>query len=49
MEIIDRKEQVLRNTVIPLLKVMCMSHGIKKSTWEMEDSMKKQYPHLFGK
>ena len=48
MEIIDRKEQVLRNKSIPLVKVMWMSHGIKEATWDTEESMKKKYPHLFG-
>ena len=47
VQIVDRKDQVLRNKVIPLVKVMWMNHGIEEATWEREDQIQTQYPHLF--
>ena len=34
MEILDRKEQVLRRRVIPLVKVCWVNHIAEKATWE---------------
>ena len=34
MQIVDRREQILRNNVIPLVKVLWGNHGIKEATWE---------------
>ena len=28
-------------------KVLWMNHGREEATWEREDQMKTQYPHLF--
>ena len=36
MHIVDRKEQILLNKVIPLVKVLWGNHGIKEATWESE-------------
>ena len=36
MQIVDRREQILRNKVIPLVKVLWGNHGIKEATWESE-------------
>ena len=47
VKIVDRKDQVLRNKVIPLVKVLWMSHDIEEATLEREDQMQTQYPHLF--
>ena len=47
VQIIDRKDQVLQNKVIPLVKVLWMNHGKVEAKWECEDQMKTQYPHLF--
>ena len=47
VQIVDRKDQVLRNKVIPLVKVLRMNHGREEATWEREDQMQTQYPHLF--
>ena len=48
IQIVDRKDQVLRNKVIPLVKVLWMNHGREEATWEREDQMQTQYPHLFS-
>ena len=47
VHIVDRKDQVLQNKVIPLVKVLWMNHGREEATWEREDQMQTQYPHLF--
>ena len=47
IQILDRKDQVLRTKVIPLVKVLWRSHSIKEATWETEESMRRDYPHLF--
>ncbi|KAK1384899.1 hypothetical protein POM88_022634 [Heracleum sosnowskyi] len=48
MEIIDRKEQVLRNKVIKLVRVVWRNHNVEESTWELESEMLERYPHLFS-
>ena len=36
MQIVDRKEKILRNKIIPLVKVLWGNQGIKEATWESE-------------
>ena len=47
VEILDRRDQVLRNKVISLVKVQWRNHGVKEATWEPEAQMRAQYPQLF--
>ena len=44
MQIVDRKEQVLRSKVIPLVKVLWKNHEREAATWEPEAQMRRQYP-----
>ena len=48
VQIMDRKEQVLRNKVIPLVKVLWKNHEREAATWEPEAQMRHQYPQLFS-
>ena len=48
MQILDRREQVLRNKTIPLVKVLWRSHTVEEATWEHEAQMRRQYPQLFS-
>ena len=48
MQIVDRREQILSNKVIPLVKVLWGNHVIKEATWESEAQMRSQYPQLFS-
>ena len=48
VQILDKKDQVLRNKTIPLVKVLWRSHSIEEATWEREDEIKEEYPHLFN-
>src|SRR5262249_13345531 len=46
MTIVDRQVRKLRNKEIPMVKVQWQNHGIKECTWEAEEAVKTQYPHL---
>ena len=48
MQIVDRKEQVLRSKVIPLVKVLWKNHEREAATWEPEVQMRRQYSQLFS-
>ena len=47
IQIVDRKEQILRNKVITLVKVIWRNQTIEEATWELEEKMKENYPQLF--
>ena len=47
MKILDRKDQVLRNKTIRLVKVLWRNHSVGEASWEREDEMQSKYPHLF--
>jgi hypothetical protein len=44
--ILDRNDQVLRNKSI-LVKVLWSDYSVKEGSWELEESMRNKYPHLF--
>ena len=46
IEIVDRRDQVLRNKVIPLVRVVWRNHSYEESTWEREDEIRERYPSL---
>ena len=48
VQIVDRKEQVLRSKIIPLVKVLWKNHEREAATWEPEAQMRRQYPQLFS-
>ena len=48
IKIIDQKEQVLRNKVIKLVRVLWQNHNLEESTWELESAMLEKYPQLFS-
>ena len=47
MQILGREEKELRNKIISLVKVLWINHLVEKATWEQEDQIRSQYPHLF--
>ena len=49
VQIIDRKDQVLRSRNISLVKVLWRNHAVQEATWEKEEHKKEKYPHLFSK
>ncbi|XP_049365850.1 uncharacterized protein LOC125830721 [Solanum verrucosum] len=42
-----REVNKLRNKRIPLVKVLWRNHSGKEATWEREEDMRTQFPHLF--
>ena len=48
VQIVDRKERVLRSKVIPLVKVLWKNHEKEAATWEPEAQMRHRYPQLFS-
>ena len=47
MQILGREEKELRNKTISLVKILWKNHLVEQATWEREDQMPSQYPHLF--
>ena len=46
--IIDRREKVLRNKVISLVRVAWNPNSPGDSTWELEEEVREKYPYLFS-
>jgi hypothetical protein len=44
---LDRKNKQLRNRAIGLVKVQWTWYGPEDATWEHEEVMRAEYPHLF--
>jgi hypothetical protein len=44
MRILDRKDQVLRNKNISLVKVLWSDYSVEEGSWELEESMRNKYP-----
>ena len=47
IRILGQRVKELKSNTIPLVKVLWSHHGTKEATWEMEESICKQHPHLF--
>jgi hypothetical protein len=47
VRILDRKRKQLWNRAIGLVKVQWTWYGPEDATWEHEDAMRAEYPHLF--
>ena len=45
--IVDNRDQVLRRKTATLVRVLWQHHGVEKSMWEREDTMRATYPFLF--
>ena len=45
--ILAREDKRLRNKVIPLVKVQWNRSGVEEASWEREEDMRRDYPHLF--
>ena len=46
VRILDRKEKLLRNKTLKLVKVL-WSKQTEEATWELEDSLHQKHPELF--
>ncbi|CAA3011866.1 DNA RNA polymerases superfamily [Olea europaea subsp. europaea] len=47
LRILDRKVQIQQNKTVSLVKVLWQNQTVEEATWENEDQMRAQYPHLF--
>ncbi|KAK5785305.1 hypothetical protein PVK06_039876 [Gossypium arboreum] len=47
IKILAREVKQLRNKSVALVKVLWQKHGVEETTWEPEETMRNQYPHLF--
>ncbi|VFQ90206.1 unnamed protein product [Cuscuta campestris] len=47
VQILAREVKELRNKRVPLVKVLWRNHAVEEATWETEESVRVQYPHLF--
>ncbi|GKC12174.1 hypothetical protein Tco_1008956 [Tanacetum coccineum] len=45
--ILDRQERVMRNKVIPFVKILWKNHPEREATWETKESMRASYPNFF--
>ena len=48
MHIMDSREQVLHGKTVRLVKVLWQHRGVEEATWEREDTVRANYPFLFG-
>ena len=48
VSIIDRRVKQLRQRKIPMVTVNWKNHGIEEATWETEEKMRRDYPHLYS-
>lgn len=48
VEIVGQQEKIIRNKVMPLVKVWWTNQRGGEATWEKEKDMQKQYPELFS-
>ena len=46
--IVDCRVKQLRPREIPMVKVNWKNHGVEEATWETEEKMRPDYPHLFS-
>ena len=46
--ILDRELKQLRNKKAPLVNVLWQHHGMEEATWELESTVRVQYPQLFS-
>jgi len=47
VKILDTVTRRTRNSEVRICRVQWSKHGIEEATWEREDALKKEFPHLF--
>jgi acetolactate synthase regulatory subunit len=47
IRILDRLTRVTRNRTFTMCKVQWSNHAEDEKTWEREEGLKAEYPHLF--
>ena len=47
VNILDTVTRRTRNSEVRICRVQWSRHGVEEATWEREDALKKEFPHLF--
>ena len=47
VKILDTITKRTRNSEVRICRVQWSRHGVEEATWESEDALKKEFPHLF--
>jgi hypothetical protein len=47
VKILDTITKRTRNSKVRICRVQWRRHGVEEATWEREDALKKEFPHLF--
>ncbi|KAM6564246.1 hypothetical protein CsatB_024244 [Cannabis sativa] len=47
VQILDRREKILRSKTVALVKVLWRNSKVEEATWELETDMQQKYPELF--
>ena len=47
VRILDTVTRRTRNSEVRICRVQWSRHGVEETTWECEDVLKKEFPHLF--
>ena len=47
VKILDTVTRRTRNSEVRICRVQWSRHGVEEATWECEDALKKEFPHLF--
>jgi hypothetical protein len=47
VKILDTVTRRTRNSEVRICRVQWSRHGVEEATWELEDALKKEFPHLF--
>ena len=47
VKILDTVTRRTRNSEVWICRVQWSRHGVEEATWEREDALKKEFPHLF--
>jgi hypothetical protein len=48
VKILDTVVKKTRTSEVRVCRVQWSRHGVEEATWEREDALRKEFPHLFG-
>jgi hypothetical protein len=48
IKILDTVVKRTRTSEVRVCRVQSSRHGVEEATWQQEDALRKEFPHLFG-
>jgi hypothetical protein len=48
VKILDMVVKRTRTSEVRVYRVQWSRHGVEEATWERDDALRKEFPHLFG-